>query len=76
MKDNNPKGGRTVLEATKKAARVLGVSLALPFFIWLPLSLVPAIPSLVDVFGIAGLRIPTGIVIGGLMLAAFGFEEF
>lgn len=50
--------------------------MALPFFIWALLGLVPAIPSIVDVFGMSGLKYPTSIVIGGLMLAAFGFEEF
>jgi polyferredoxin len=70
------KSERKILEAAKKAARVLGVILALPFFIWLPLSFLPAIPSMIDVFGMQGLRIPTGIVIAGLMLAAFGFEDF
>lgn len=67
---------RNILEAAKKAARVLGVILVLPFFIWLPLSFVPVIPSMIDIFGMEGLRIPTGIVIAGLMLAAFGFEDF
>lgn len=67
---------RSRLRLIKKTARIIGIMLALPFFIWLPLGLFPSIPSIVDVFGIADLKIPTGIVIGGLMLAAFGFEEF
>ena len=50
--------------------------MALPFFIWLPIGLVQPIPSIIDVFGMDGLRFPTGIVIAGLMLAAFGFEDF
>ena len=76
MTEKQSKSDRALLKTAKKVARVLGVILALPFFIWLPLSLVPAIPSIIDVFGIGGLRIPTGFVIGGLMLAAFGFEDF
>jgi hypothetical protein len=75
MPDKKSRSDHTLLKKAKKAAKVLGVFLALPFFIWLPLSLVPAIPSMIDVFGMEHLRIPTGIVIGGLMLAAFGFEE-
>lgn len=50
--------------------------MALPFFIWLPLGLLPSVPSIIDVFGIGELKIPTGIVIGGLLLAAIGFEDF
>lgn len=76
MTKKQAKSERKILEAAKKTAKVLGVILALPFFIWLPLSLLPVIPSMIDVFGMQGLRIPTGIVIAGLMLAAFGFEDF
>jgi hypothetical protein len=75
MTDKQIQSDRRLLKKAKKVARVLGVMLALPFFIWLPLSLIPAIPSMIDVFGMEHLRIPTGIVIGGLMLAAFGFQE-
>ena len=64
------------VEAIKKILRVLGVFMAVPFFIWLPLGLIPSIPSIIDVFGIDGLKLPTGIVIGGLMLAAIGYEDF
>ena len=64
------------MEAIKKVLRVVGIAMALPFFIWLPLGLIPAIPSILDVFGIDGLKVPTGIVIGGLLLAAIGYEDF
>lgn len=60
----------------KRVLRVLGVGLALPIFIWLPLGLIPSIPSIIDVFGVAGLKVPSGIVIGGLLLAAIGFEDY
>ena len=65
-----------LLEAIKKVLRVVGIAMALPFFIWLPLGLIPSIPSIIDVFGIDGLKVPTGIVIGGLLLAAIGYEDF
>ena len=65
-----------LLEAIKKVLRVVGIAMALPFFIWLPLGLMPSIPSIIDVFGIDGLKVPTGIVIGGLLLAAIGYEDF
>ena len=65
-----------LLEGIKKVLRVLGLAMALPFFIWVVLGLVPSIPSIVDVFGIEGLKVPTGVVIAGLMLAAIGYEDF
>lgn len=49
--------------------------MALPFFVWLPASLIPGVPHMIEVFGIAGLRTPAGVTIAGLLLAAFGFYE-
>ena len=69
---NHPSSFNTL----KKVARVLGICMALPFFIWLPLGLTSNIPSIIEVFGMDGLKYPTSFVIGGLMLAAFGFEDF
>ena len=60
----------------KRILRLLGIVMVLPFFIWVPLGFIPEIPSVIDVFGIDGLKLPTGIVIGGLLIAAVGFEEF
>lgn len=54
---------------------MVGLFLALPFFVWLPLGWIGVIPSLVDTFGIVGLRIPASITIAGLLMAAFGFDE-
>jgi hypothetical protein len=65
-----------LVEAIKKVLRVLGIVMAVPFFVWVPLGLIPSIPSIIDVFGIDGLKLPTSIVIGGLMLAAIGYEDF
>jgi hypothetical protein len=53
----------------------MGAVAALPFFAWLPLGLLESVPSMVDVFGIPGLRVPASIVVGGLLLAAIGFHE-
>ena len=61
--------------AAKRVLRVLGIALTLPMFIWLALGLLPSIPSIVDVFGVDGLKIPSSIAIGGLLLAAIGFED-
>ncbi len=63
-------------KSVKMALRVLGIGIALPFFIWVPLGLMVAVPSIIDVFGMSGLKVPTSFVIGGLMMAAIGFEDF
>ena len=54
---------------------VMGVVVALPFFLWLPLGWLEVAPSMVDIFGVTGLRIPAGITVGGLLLAAIGFHD-
>jgi hypothetical protein len=64
------------VEAIKKILRFLGISMAVPFFLWMLLGFIPSIPSIIDVFGIDGLKLPSSIVIGGLMLAAIGYEDF
>ena len=53
----------------------LGVVLSLPFFVWLVVGMVPGIPSMLDVFGVPGLRTPAAVTIAGLLLGAFGFHE-
>jgi len=53
-----------------------GVIVAAPFFVWIPLGLITPLPSMIDVFGVAGLRIPASITIGALLLAAIGFHKF
>jgi hypothetical protein len=61
---------------TRRFLRMLGIAMALPFLIWLAIGLLPGIPSIIDVFGVTGLKIPAAIVIAGLLLAAIGFEDF
>ncbi len=53
----------------------LGVVIATPFFLWVPLGLTGLVPSMIDVFGIVGLRLPAGVTIAGLLLAAVGFHR-
>jgi hypothetical protein len=53
----------------------LGVVIALPFFVWLPLGFLKSVPSLVDVFGVPGLRIPAAFTVAGLLIAAIGFWD-
>ncbi len=59
----------------RRALGIVGAAAALPFFAWAPLGLLESVPSMVDVFGVPGLRIPASIVVGGLLLAAVGFHE-
>lgn len=54
----------------------IGVIVAAPFFLWVPLGLIGLAPSMIDVFGIVGLRIPAAVTIAGLLLAAIGFHRF
>ena len=53
----------------------LGVIIAAPFFLWVPLGFTGLIPSMIDVFGVVGLRIPAGVTIAGLLIAASGFHQ-
>jgi hypothetical protein len=53
----------------------VGVVIATPFFLWVPLGMVGLAPSMIDVFGVVGLRIPAAVTIAGLLLAAIGFHR-
>jgi len=64
--------------ALKRFRLILGITgcaMALFFFAWLVVGLVPGIPTMVDAFGMAGMRTPASITIAGLLLAAIGFFE-
>lgn len=67
---------RSRFEAVKTVARLLGICLAGPMFVWFFIGMLPIVPSIIDTFGVANLRIPAAIAIGGLVLAAFGYEDF
>lgn len=58
-----------------RVAGWVGVVVATPFFLWVPLGFTGLIPSMIDVFGIVGLRIPAAVTIAGLLLAAIGFHR-
>jgi len=53
----------------------VGVIIATPFFLWVPLGFTGLVPTMIDVFGVVGLRIPAAITIAGLLLAAVGFHR-
>ncbi|MGB5177708.1 MAG: hypothetical protein WBP44_03155 [Gammaproteobacteria bacterium] len=41
--------------------------------IWLLIGWFGWVPTMVEVFGIAGMRIPASVAVGGLLLAAISF---
>jgi len=55
---------------------ILGIALAASMLIWLLIGWSGWVPSLVDVFGVAGMRTPAAITVAGLLLAAIAFWEF
>ncbi|MGB5301257.1 MAG: hypothetical protein WBN08_04605 [Thiogranum sp.] len=54
---------------------VLGIVVAAAFFVWLLAGWLGWVPSMVDVFGVAGVRTPAAITVGALLLAAIAFWE-
>jgi hypothetical protein len=54
---------------------LLGLAISVPFFLWVPLGFIGLTPSLIDVFGLVGLRFPAAVTIAGLLLAAIGFHK-
>ena len=60
----------------RRLLQVTGILMFLPFALWLLAGWIPGIPSIIDVFGVTGLKIPAGVAIGGLLIAAIGFEDF
>jgi hypothetical protein len=54
---------------------LLGVALAGAFFVWLLIGWYGWVPSMVDTFGVAGMRTPAAITVAGLLLAAISFWE-
>ena len=61
---------------TRRVLRLLGLGMVVTMLLWALLGLLPGIPSVIEVFGVTDLKIPAGIVIAGLLLAAIGFEDF
>ncbi len=53
-----------------------GALVAFFFLGWALVGFIPGVPSLIEVFGLPGIRVPAAITIGGLLVAAVGFHEF
>jgi len=54
---------------------VLGIVVAAAFFVWLLAGWLGWMPSMADVFGVAGMRTPAAITVAALLLAAIAFWE-
>ena len=54
---------------------VLGILVAVSFFIWLLAGWLGWVPGMVDVFGMVGMRTPAAITVAALILAAISFHE-
>ena len=54
---------------------VSGITLAAFFLGWLLIGWAGWVHTMVDVFGIAGMRTPASLSVGGLLIAAIAFWE-
>ncbi|GAB2891948.1 hypothetical protein ACCI51_02530 [Microbulbifer echini] len=54
----------------------IGLLITAPFILWGMAGLLGIVPSMLKVFGLPGLRIPAGITIFGLLIAAIGFWDY
>ena len=66
---------RRAIGRTRVLLGLTGVLAATFFFIWLLIGWIGWAPSMVDVFGVAGMRTPASITVAGLLLAAIAFWE-
>jgi hypothetical protein len=75
VSSDNPQLSYTPRRRVRRALGWIGVAVSMPVLAWSILGFLPGLPSIVDVFGIQGLRTPAAVTIAGLMLAAFGFHD-
>lgn len=60
---------------TRLLLGLTGVLTAGMFFIWLLMGWFDWVPTLVDVFGVTGMRTPASISVAGLLLAAIALWD-
>ena len=63
------------LNRVRLSLGLLGVVVASVFFIWLLAGWLGWMPSMVDMFGVEGMRTPAAISVAALLLAAASFWE-
>jgi len=66
---------RKQIGRTRLLIGLAGVLTAALFFIWLLMGLFGWVPTLLDVFGVTGMRTPASITVAGLLLAAIAFWD-
>jgi len=59
----------------RAAVGLSGLAVAMFFFIWLLFGWFGWVPTMVDIFGVAGVRTPASITVAGLLLAAISFRD-
>jgi len=57
------------------AVGMAGSALAAFFLLWLLAGWIGWVPTLVDMFGVVGMRTPASFTVAGLLLAAIAFWE-
>ena len=67
---------RTTVSLIRTILGTLGLLATGLMFVWLVLGWIGLTYSILDVFGMTGIRYPAGVAIGGLLLAAVSFNEF
>lgn len=67
---------RLSLKRLMRGIGVAGIAVATLMLAWFIAGLAGLMPSMVDVFGVPGLRFPAGIAISGLLAASIGFNRF
>jgi hypothetical protein len=67
---------RTTVSLVRTILGTLGLLATGLLFVWLVLGWIGFTYSILDVFGMAGIRYPAGVAIGGLLLAAVSFNKF
>lgn len=66
---------RKQIGRTRLLIGLAGVLTAALFFIWLLMGWFGWVPTLLDVFGVTGMRTPASITVAGLLLAAIAFWD-
>jgi hypothetical protein len=66
---------RKQIGRTRLLIGLAGVLTAALFFIWLLMGLFGWVPTLLDVFGVTGMRTPASITVAALLLAAIAFWD-
>lgn len=66
---------RQEIGRTRLLLGLAGVLTAALFFCWLLIGWLEWVPTMVEVFGVAGMRTPGAITVAGLLLAAIAFWD-